>query len=130
MKKPAITLSTSLMLLLTAPLFAHHSFDTLFDRSKSIELNGTVSKLEWVNPHVSLQLDVKDAGGKVTQWNCVFGSPNLVVAHGLSKEALSIGETITVNGAPARDGSNNANAITVKLPNNPKLFQASSAINN
>jgi hypothetical protein len=81
-----------------------------------------------MNPHISVYLDVKDSNEEVTTWICAFGSPNLVVRHGLSREALSVGENITVNGSAARNGSKAIVAITVKLANDPRIFQATARV--
>src|SRR5688572_27843207 len=75
-----------------------------------------------MNPHISVHLDGKDSNEEVTTWICAFGSPNLVVRYGLSREALSVGENITVNGSAARNGSKAIVAITVKLAQRPAHF--------
>ena len=122
-----LTRSLILAFLLTGSLAAHHSFDSQYDKNKQIELKGTVSKLEWINPHVYVHLDVKDSTGKVTTWKCELGSPNLIVSRGLNKDALAATASITVSGAAAKDGSNTVNAVSIQLANNPQIFHPSSA---
>jgi hypothetical protein len=108
------------------PAFAHHSFAAEFDSAKPVTLVGTVSKVDWRNPHAFFFVDVKDEQGNVTTWAFELGSPNALIRAGWSREAVKIGETVTVNGYPAKDGSNVANARTVTLADGRSLFAGSS----
>ena len=104
---------------------AHHSFSAEYDRAKSVTLTGTVTKVEWMNPHVYFYMDVKDDGGKVTNWALELGNPAGLYRRGWKKEALKIGGTATIAGSLAKDGSNRANASTVTL-DGKRLFAGSS----
>ena len=105
----------------------HHSFAAEFDSSKPVELKGTVVKLDWVNPHAWIFIDVKDAKGNVTSWACELGSPNLLMRNGWSRDSLKAGDNVIVNGYQAKDGSHLANAQTVRLANGVRIFNAGSA---
>jgi hypothetical protein len=119
-------LLTGLGLLVTvAPVFAHHSFEAEYDAKKPIEIKGTVTKLEWMNPHARFYVDVKDESGKVTNWNFELGSPNVLKRQGWSRDSLKVGDTVTVEGYLAKDGSNLANARRVTLADGRKVFNGS-----
>jgi len=105
----------------------HHSFAAEFDSSKPVELKGTVTRLDWVNPHAWIYLDVKDEKGNVTSWGCELGSPNLLLRNGWSRDSLKAGDVVVVNGSRAKDGSNIANARTVRLADGKRIFNAGSS---
>jgi len=109
------------------PLRAHHSFAAEYDTKKPIELTGTVTSIEWVNPHAWIHLDVKDETGKITSWNFELGSPNLLLRNGWRKDTIKPGDMITVAGSAAKDGSNLANARTVKTLDGKRVFNAGSS---
>jgi hypothetical protein len=109
------------------PVYAHHSFAAEYDTKKPVELTGTVTSIEWVNPHAWIHLDVKDESGKVTSWNFELGSPNLLLRNGWRKDTIKPGDVITVSGSAAKDGSNIANAKTVKTPDGKRVFNAGSS---
>lgn len=109
------------------PVLAHHSFAAEYDSKKPIELKGTLTSLEWVNPHAWIHMEVKDQNGKVTKWDCELGSPNLLMRNGWRKDTLKAGDVIIVNGSLAKDGANIANAKTVKLANGQRVFNAGSS---
>jgi len=88
-------------------VMAHHSFQAEFDISKPMTVKGTVTKVEWINPHVYIHVDVKDAQGKVTNWGFETLGPGRMRANGMSKQSFGIGQTITLKGYAARDGSRN-----------------------
>jgi hypothetical protein len=108
-------------------LLLHHSFAAEFDSTKPVELKGTVTRLDWVNPHAWIYLDVKDASGKVIHWACELGSPNILMRNGWSRNSLKAGDIVIVNGSRAKDGSNLANARTVRLENGQRIFNAGSS---
>ena len=112
-------------LLLAAPLLAHHSFAAEYDEGKPIKVQGTVTKLEWTNPHARFYVDVKDQSGKVTNWNFELGSPNVLIRQGWRRTALKEGDQVTVEGYMAKDGSNLANARRVTFPDGRKVFAGS-----
>jgi hypothetical protein len=113
--------------LLSAPALAHHAFAAEFDASKPIKVTGTVTKIEWMNPHTWFYLDIKDDTGNVTNWGFEMGSPNGLMRAGWTRNSLKPGDVVTVEGSRARDGSNHANARAVTLSGTgQRLFAASS----
>jgi hypothetical protein len=112
-------------LLASMPVFAHHSFAAEYDRAKPVTLTGTVTKVEWMNPHARFYVDVKDDSGKVTNWEFELGSPNGLMRQGWTRNSLKEGDMVTVEGSLAKDGSNLANARTVKLADGRKVFAGS-----
>jgi hypothetical protein len=117
-----MTMKTILAVLLTivgatagSPVLAHHSFAAQYDASKAIRLTGTLTKVEWTNPHIYFYLDVKDANGEVVKWGCEAGSPGALSRRGFKRGNLRIGDTIIVDGYRARDGSHLVDARRVTL---------------
>lgn len=110
------------------PIVAHHAFTAEFDASKPVTLTGTVTRLQWTNPHAHFHIDVSE-GGETTSWDLELGSPNALVRRGWTRNSLKPGDRITVNGYLAKDGSHLANARTVKLSDGRSVFAGSSADN-
>jgi hypothetical protein len=108
------------------PAAAHHSFAAQYDRSKPVTLTGPVTKIDWINPHARIFIDAKDATGKIVNWEIELGAPAILLRNGWTKKAITIGETVTVSGSLAKDGSNLANATSVTLADGKKVFAGSS----
>ena len=108
------------------PVIAHHSFAAEFDAKKPVKLRGTVTKMEWINPHSWIHIDVKTPDGKVEQWMVEGGAPNALLRRGWNKNSLLPGTEILVEGFQAKDGANRANGRDITFPDGKKLFVGSS----
>jgi uncharacterized protein DUF6152 len=118
MKLPYLVVIASIVVGVIAEprLAAHHSFAAQYDASKAIRLTGTLTKIEWTNPHTYFYIDVKEADGSVVKWGLEGGSPTSLSRRGFKRGDLKIGDTIIVDGYRARDGSHLADARRVTLP--------------
>jgi hypothetical protein len=101
---------------------AHHSFAAEFDSDKPVKLTGTITKVQWRNPHTYFYVDVQDDKGATHNWALELGSPNGLARRGWTRDTLKVGDSISVEGARARDGSYKANASNVTLPGGKRLF--------
>ena len=109
-----------------AALSAHHSFAAEFDSEKPIQLRGTVVRVEWINPHTWIHIDVKEPDGKVARWMIEGGTPNTLLRRGLTRNTLPAGTEIMVDGYRAKNGSNRANGRDLTFTDGRKLFMGSS----
>ena len=110
-----ILLLGSFLLLSVVAAFPHHPFPAEFDRTKTVKITGTVTKVEWMKPHTLIQMDVKDTSGKVTKWTVEMGSPDALTKTGWTRDSLKAGHQITVEGWQAKDKSKRANAKSVTI---------------
>jgi hypothetical protein len=109
---------------LSSTTYAHHSFSAQYDSSKPIEMRGTVTKVEWTNPHARLYIDVRDDKGQIANWNFEMASPNILVRNGWKQNSVKIGDQITVSGYLARRGERMAIAGTVADATGKPLFDS------
>ena len=127
MQSARVVLATVIVALsASSAVGAHHSFAAEFDANKPVTLKGTVVKMDWVNPHTWIHLDVKNPDGSVTRWMIEGGTPNTLVRRGFTKASLQAGTEVTIEGYQAKNGANRANGADLILPNGKRLFLGSS----
>ncbi len=126
MRAKLLTVVAGGLILAAVPMLAHHSFSAEYDRSKSVNLKGTVTKVEWMNPHARFYLDVAD-GGKTTNWEFELGSPNGLMRSGWTRNSLKVGDVVSVSGSQAKDGSNLVNASNVAFENGKRVLGGASS---
>ena len=114
-------------LLSAQTLSAHHSFAAEFDRNSPVTLTGSVTRVDWGNPHIWVFMDVKDDTGKVSNWGVEGGAPNALFRNGWRKDSLKVGDTVKVEGFKSKDGLPRANANRVTLPDGRRVFAGSSS---
>jgi len=124
--KFALLAAAAGLLISGGPALAHHSFAAEYDANQPLTLKGTVTKIEWTNPHARFYISVKDEKGALTDWNLELASPNGLVRNGWTRKTLNVGDEVTVQGSAARDGSKMANARVVTLANGRQVFAGSS----
>ncbi|HUL51618.1 MAG TPA: DUF6152 family protein [Candidatus Nitrosotalea sp.] len=104
-----------------APVLAHHSAAAEYDINKSVSIQGTITKVDWLNPHIRIYVDVKGADGKVVNWEIESGGPGAFLRAGFTRNSLKIGDPITVKGYPAKDGENLVDATDITLADGRKM---------
>ena len=112
--------------MLPAAAWAHHAFAAEFDADKPVKFKGTVKKMEWINPHAWIRIDVKGEGGQSTEWMIEAAAPNALLRRGWTKQSLLPGTEILVEGYQAKDGANRANGSVITFTDGKKLFVGSS----
>ena len=120
--KLVIALGAALALVASVPVLAHHSFAAEFDADSPIELSGTVTKVEWNNPHTFFYIDVVNEDGEYENWALELGSPNGLMRRGWTRNSLQIGSVVNVSGSRAKDGSLKGNVRSVVLDSGEQLF--------
>ena len=120
--KALIAVVLSGLLLAAKPIWAHHAFAAEFDINKPVKLSGKVTKMEWVNPHAWIHIDVMGSDGKVESWMVEGGSPNILLRRGFTKESLQVGTELTIEGYRAKNGMNRANGSNITFKDGRRIF--------
>jgi hypothetical protein len=126
-KTVAVVFAAGLLLVAAAPVWAHHAFAAEFDAEKPVKLKGTVTKMEWINPHAWIHISVKSDDGTATEWMIEAAAPNSLLRRGWTKNSLPNGTEIVVEGFQAKDASNRANGSVITFVDGRKLFIGSPA---
>jgi hypothetical protein len=123
--RDCLLLAGAVLLLAAVPAPAHHAFQAEFDADKPVQLRGTVVRVEWINPHTWIHIDVPEENGDTTRWMIEGGTPNTLFRLGITRESLPVGSEIVVDGYQARSGLNRANGRDLTFPDGRKLFMGS-----
>jgi len=126
MKQIIKIVASAMLACTTAPALGHHSFAAVFDATKPVDVVGTVTEVEWMNPHAWIHLDVKNDKGEIERWSFELGSPNGLIRRGWSRGTIQVGDAISISGYRARDGSLRGNIKNVTLANGQQLDGMSS----
>jgi hypothetical protein len=121
-----VLLAGAVLLLAAQPAHAHHSFAAEFDAEQPVQLRGTVVRVEWINPHTWIHVDVRSGEGAVERWMIEGGTPNTLFRQGITRDSLPAGTEIVVDGYRARSGENRANGRDLMFPDGTRLFMGSS----
>jgi uncharacterized protein DUF6152 len=121
-----VGIGTAALALVAAPAWAHHAFAAEFDAKAPVHLEGTLTKVELINPHSWIHVTVTTPDGKETNWMVEAGSPNVLLRRGFNKNTIPVGTKVVVDGYRSKDGSDRANGRDITLPNGQKLFLGSS----
>ena len=122
----AVVIAAIAVLLSQSPVWAHHAFSAEFDANRPVKFQATVTKVEWINPHSWIHVDVKQPDGTVQSWMIEGGTPNTLLRRGFTRDSLKAGMEIVVDGYQAKDGSHRANGRDLTFPDGRKLFLGSS----
>jgi uncharacterized protein DUF6152 len=125
--KAYIPLAGVALFLATMPVVAHHAFAAEFDVNKPIKVKGTTTRMDWVNPHAWLYVDVKEPDGTITPWRFELGAPNALLRLGWRRDSLPVGLEVEIEGFLAKAGGPVANGRSIKLANGKELFSGGSA---
>ena len=124
-RKLILPLVAIALLALATRLVAHHAFSAEFDANKPVQLRGSVTKMDWINPHAWLHISVRNPDGSVANWMIELGPPNALIKRGWSKQSIPAGMEVIVDGYQAKDGALRANGRDVTLPDGKKMFAGS-----
>ncbi len=122
MKSKFLAAAAIIALAAAVPMLAHHSFAAEFDASKAVRLTGTLTKIEWTNPHSYFYIDVKDEKGQIANWGCEGAGPGALSRRGFKRGDIKIGDTLVVDGYRAKDGSRLIDARRVTLPDGRNIY--------
>ena len=124
--KVSVAIVCLAVLLTATPVLAHHAFSAEFDADRPMQLQGTVTKTEWINPHSWIHIEVTDDNGNIENWAIECGAPNALIRRGLNKNSVPVGTELVGDGYGAKDGSNTANARDITLPDGSQFYAGSS----
>ena len=126
MRTRILLTAVAALLMVPVSLWAHHAFAAEFDSTKPVKLRGTVTKMDWINPHSWIHLETKDSDGRTVTWMVELGTPNVLIRRGFTKKALEAGTEIVVSGYQAKNGENKMNGGYVTFKDGTRLFAGGS----